>query len=64
MKNKNFYTLSYVDIQTVAEEELDRRLTLTEIESITEKISERIQRYDAIAEVLHEYFDNENEQPG
>ena len=50
MENKNdiFYSLCIEDIQTVAIEEFDRKLTEDEIEKIKDLIGEKINWYDAI----------------
>jgi hypothetical protein len=52
-----FYSLNINDIQTVAEEVLDRELTLSEIASVIDPISEQIGWYGVIEDVLREQFD-------
>ena len=52
MKNKIFYQLDYNDIQTVALDEIERKLTLKEIESIVDLISENIKWYDIISRAI------------
>ncbi len=52
--NEIFYSLRIEDIQTVAEEEIDRTLSKSEIESIKDIIAERINWYDTIAQIIHE----------
>ena len=49
-----FYYVSIGDIQDVAEEEIGRNLSDSEIESIKDIIAERINWYDPIAQVIHE----------
>ena len=53
------YSININDIQTVAEEEINRKLTLSEIESIIDPISERINWYDAIADAINEFISKE-----
>jgi hypothetical protein len=40
--NKVFYSLSYEDIQNIAEQDLGRELTESEIESVVDEISDGI----------------------
>ena len=47
-KDKVIYKLTTEGVQTVAEEELGRKLTSQEIEKITEAIGDRIPWYDTI----------------
>lgn len=55
MQKKNiFYYLTVEDIQTVANQELERDLTFSEIEKIKENIIEKINWYDAIADSINE----------
>ncbi len=49
-----FYYVSIGDIQDVAEEEIGRNLSDSEIESIKDIIAERINWYDPIAQAIHE----------
>ena len=44
------------DIQTVALEEIERNLTVTEIESLKDLIASQINWYDAIANVIREHI--------
>lgn len=46
--DKIIYQLTVEDLQTVANEELNRDLTKTEIELLEEKIGDYINWYDAI----------------
>jgi len=54
MNEEIIYSLNKADIQTVAFEELNRKLTNKEIESIIEKIAEKINWYDCIANAISE----------
>lgn len=55
MKNdKIIYWLNVNDIQTVAEQELERSLSDSEIESIIDKIGNNINWYDVIANAINE----------
>ena len=49
-----FYSLTITDIQQVAEESLDRRLTEDEIETVIPRIEERITWFDVIDDVIRE----------
>lgn len=51
---KIIYQLTVTDIQTVANNELGRELSLDEIDSIQEKIAEKIAWYDVIADSIDE----------
>ena len=53
---KIIYSLNVEDVQTVAEEELGRELSMKEVDSIIDRIGERIPWYDAIADVVNEKF--------
>ena len=55
-KNKGevIYYLTVGDIQEVAYEELERELSDEEIESILDRIADKISWYDAIAESIDE----------
>jgi len=54
MKKQIIYSLTVEDIQTVAEQELERELSTEEIKKITEVIPEKINWYDAIANAINE----------
>ena len=58
MENKNkeeiIYSLNITDIQTVAEQEIERELTNNEIEKIKDSIAENIDWYGAIADSISE----------
>jgi hypothetical protein len=57
MENKNqnriFYSLNEEDIQNVALQEIERKLSETEIESIKDLIVSNINWYDAIANAIY-----------
>lgn len=48
------YSINIEDIQTVANQELERDLSVAEIEKIKDGIGERIGWYDAIANMIDE----------
>jgi shikimate kinase len=54
------YELTVDDLQTVAQEELDRELSLEEIKEIKELIAERINWYDAIAYAIADLKSSRN----
>ena len=58
MENQNkeeiIYSLDITDIQTVAEQEIERELTINEIEKIKDSIAEKIDWYGAIADSISE----------
>ncbi len=55
MKNKKItYSLNEEDIQTVALQELERKLSSEEIQKIIPAIEEKINWYDAIADSINE----------
>lgn len=56
-KNKLIYSLNEEDIQTVSNQELGRSLSSEEIEKIKDAIGEKINWYDAIADVINERID-------
>ncbi|MBC6400390.1 MAG: hypothetical protein GDA42_13140 [Ekhidna sp.] len=51
---KIIYSLCIEDIQTVAEQEIERKLTNKEIEEIQDTIAEKIDWYEAIAHSISE----------
>jgi hypothetical protein len=61
--DKVFYSLSYEDIQNIAEEDLGRELTENEIESVVDEISERIDWTAAISDVLLDKFQLATKKP-
>ena len=56
MSKKIIYQLVIADVQEVAMETINRKLTLDEIETIREKIADRIEWFDAISGVNSENF--------
>lgn len=53
-KNEIFYSLSIEDIQTVANDLLNRELSKSEITKLIEPISNKISWYDAIESAILE----------
>ena len=51
---KIFYQLTVEDVQNVANQELERELSLEEIELIQDRIAEKIDWYNAIAQSIDE----------
>jgi len=60
-KSKIIYSLNEEDIQTVANQELERDLTLDEIEKIKDSIAQNINWYDAIAYSINQHIELEVE---
>lgn len=56
---KVIYQLTTKDVQDVAMELLNRKLTQAEIEKIIEPIEEKLTWYDAIADSINEVFEDE-----
>ena len=52
--SKIIYLLNVEDIQTVALQEIERNLSLEEIEKIKKSIADKINWYDAIANSINE----------
>jgi hypothetical protein len=55
--DKIFYSLSHDDIQNIAEQDLGRELTESEIESVVDEISKRISWAEVISDVLLDRFE-------
>jgi hypothetical protein len=51
-KRKHIYYLTVSDVQTVAQEILERELTEKELTRVVDKLPDKIQWYDAIEEVI------------
>ena len=51
-KNVIIYSLSIEDVQTVAEQEIDRELTIEEIQLVKDLVAEKIDWYEALAEAI------------
>lgn len=56
MNKEIIYSLNTTDIQTVALQELGRKLTNKELEEIKDEIAEKINWYDAIADTINAKF--------
>lgn len=54
MKNETIYVLTKEDIQNVAQQEIGRDLTSDEIQKIKDRIADKINWYDAIADTINE----------
>lgn len=54
MNNKTIYVLSNEDAQNVAQQEIGRELTFSEIQRIKDCIADKINWYDAIADAINE----------
>lgn len=52
--SKIIYSINIEDVQTVAEEELDRELSEKELAIVENKIGDSIDRYEAITLALNE----------
>ena len=50
------YSLCIEDMQTVAEQEIERKLTIEEIHQIKDFIASKINWYDAIADAIYQNF--------
>jgi hypothetical protein len=59
---KIIYQLTVKDIQEVANQELERELSLEEIELIRDRIADKIPWYDAIAESIDELIVRQENQ--
>jgi hypothetical protein len=57
-KNKIVYYLNEEDIQTVAYQVLERKLSSVEIEKIKNLIAEKINWYDVIADTINENIES------
>ena len=51
-KRKHIYYRTVSDVQTVAQEILERELTEKELTRVVDKLPDKIQWYDAIEEVI------------
>ena len=52
-RKKVIYSLCIEDIQVVAEQEIERELTIEEINRIKDTIATKINWYDAIADAIY-----------
>ena len=53
-KSKVIYSINIEDLQTVAEQELERKLTDEEIKNVEKRLGDFIDWYEAIASTLNE----------
>jgi len=53
-KSKVIYSINIEDLQTVAEQEIERELTDEEIEKVEKRLGDYIDWYGAIASTLNE----------
>jgi len=53
-KSKVIYSINIEDLQTVAEQELERELTDEEIRNVEKRLGEYIDWYEAIVSTLNE----------
>ena len=58
-KSKVIYSINIEDLQTVAEQELERELTNDEIEIVEKRLGDFIDWYGAIASTLNEVIKND-----
>jgi hypothetical protein len=61
-KRKVIYYINVEDLQNVAEQELDRKLTDKEIDLIGEKLGDHIGWYEAILETINDVIVVEQEK--
>ena len=59
VKDKIIYSINIEDLQTVAEQELERELTNEEIERVEKRLGDFIDWYEAIALTLNEVINND-----
>jgi ABC-type Fe3+ transport system substrate-binding protein len=57
-EDKIIYSINISDLQTVAEDELNRRLTKKEIKILEDKISDYFGWYDAISTAINKHIVN------
>lgn len=55
-RNKIIYSVNIDDVQSVAEQELDRKLTVDELKIVADKIGDQFDWYGSIAAVLNQYI--------
>lgn len=61
-KSNIFYSLNEQDIQTVANQELGRYLSIKEISRIKDIVADRIEWYEVIAMVINEKIESDLNQ--
>lgn len=54
-----FFSLCIEDIQTVAVQEIERELTMNEVNQIKDVIAAKVNWYDAIADTIHQNIEIE-----
>ncbi len=59
---KTIYQLTTEDVQTVAQQEIERKLAPEEIEDIKDSIAEKIPWYDAISDAVTEVLISNEEE--
>jgi hypothetical protein len=59
-KDRIVYSISVADIQEVADEELERKLTLEEVKWVENRVGDYISWYDAIALAINEMIAKQN----
>jgi len=55
-RNKIIYSINIEDVQNVAEQELDRELTIAELRIVADKIGDQFDWYGSIVAVLDQYI--------
>ena len=58
-RDRIIYSINVEDLQTVAEQELERELTNDEIEIVEKRLGDHIDWYGAIALTLNEVINND-----
>ena len=58
-RDRIIYSINVEDLQTVAEQELERELTNEEIERVEKRLGDFIDWYEAIALTLNEVINND-----
>ena len=58
-RDRIIYSINVEDLQTVAEQELERELTNDEIEIVEKRLGDFIDWYEAIALTLNEVINND-----
>ncbi len=57
LNKKIIYSINIEDVQTVAQQEIERNLTLDEISKLEDSITENIDWYGAIADAINNNYD-------
>lgn len=61
-EDKIIYSINIEDVQNVAQQVMGRLLTSSEIEIVEDKIGEQIDWFEAIASVISEYIEQQNDE--